>query len=1436
MSAVRTVYKSVCVWSSHTKERKERRREREREMEGERRRVSGFDDGFASPLLRELAKRHEKSAAPSSVVFVSVARSLDAALQSATTPDEHRETGGRNHNAAAAAAAAAAATTTAIAVVHVAATGVIAQQQKQHQHKQETTIQGHTNTNEQLVHAALLSILGAAMQRVDWASHSRAVSHAALGAVHRALTAATTSMDVHNTDTGLAARALAQVASSLIDAYEKCVHAGFSARKEDADAGERAEKAAALLMELCINPRHKVRRAAAQAAAEIRHATPARHAASALVRACVMETLQKHATSAALRGHNGAKRAEAALAESVLVLLHALSALKGFALLDALAPSAAHLYNLRHPLVSRHLTDALIQSFDDAEAQDAGVLRMNRNHSVDDDEDDLPDDLLVHNDAEALSRLLKIVIPSNTTSSSSSSSSSSHSSAGVAENVDTALARLRCAEKAFARIATIDTSTRLRDAALRTSIAHIVPLVGSDSDGGSNTGEGSASLSFGAAASVQNMLAMARIHSISDECMRAISASLASMLSLRYRNAWHLALPVISSLFEACGRAGRSGVGDEHLASLITQVETLRADDKMRAHVDTALGIAVRWLGADFVLETLPLNLEESVASGSAGRAWLLPIVRKRTRAASLEYWATIMLPLAKRLLKLRADATGVRAQLALAAEVQAWSTLPAFCSWARDTADVFPQIAKELGVAVAERPELRSIVCQALAILLKQNLRARKADGDSTYADFADNLSDNEEDDDSDDEDEEEEEDEVPTFMNADMATENIDILAGFARNFLPIFFNAVVATPPGKSQDLTRAIALYSSVCDPKLVHGFFRTIVKKLVAFGNDESQEDSAQASDVVVQQRCVHLDLVLALVASLNDDDAHLAFATAKSIILAGAKAPVAVLKRGYRLAVRLLDKHASMTEAANLDTVVEMLIASQNSCGTAARRYRLLLIRRVLLAVLRTRSQQQQHVPQGKNKKEEDAEIWAHFIGEAVLGVKEHNAKTRRLAFDHIIILGRAFEAEGRFHEIFNAVLASLAGATPHMISAGVMAIARLLYEFTHVVPDLPQLVETVMQLMRSKAREVIRSVLGFAKVVAVRVPVEEIVPLMDTLVSGLLLWCEDTKNKFKLKVRVILERLVKRCGMDCVAQHIPEEHAKLTAHIRKMLGRADRKKRSGTEEDEEGDDDADAPYARTIAGKTASRAATARRSTWNSEWFSDDDDDEHDDDGGPRTVRTAGRGTKALSSARTIRGRARDGGRISLPSDVNASSDPLNLLGGSSATKHVLNAQKAVLDSRRAARAEEEAATAFGRDSDGKLIITNRDVSDKASRLDSRKRSRGGADADDMNDDTRSRHTTVSKRSTKSRGSPSSVGGRSKKSTSKFVSKVHSSAKYKNKNGTGGDRKLPGAPDPYSFWALDRKLLNRRAQKRKGAKDALVEAAASGKKKKRKM
>ena len=179
-----------------------------------------------------------------------------------------------------------------------------------------------------------------------------------------------------------------------------------------------------------------------------------------------------------------------------------------------------------------------------------------------------------------------------------------------------------------------------------------------------------------------------------------------------------------------------------------------------------------------------------------------------------------------------------------------------------------------------------------------------------------------------------------------------------------------------------------------------------------------------------------------------------------------------------------------------------------------------------------------------------------------------------------------AAQRRGGLHTLFTMVLGGLVGATPHMISAAVMALARLLYEFAPVLTGLvPDLLPAVLMLLRTKAREVIKSVLGFIKVgggmvlghwsairhrhvpsqrcchpshgrsrqggahntmhglqhsaglltrrrviynlrhftmlqvVSLRLPAEFVAQFLPQILEGILLWAEDSKNKFRAKV-----------------------------------------------------------------------------------------------------------------------------------------------------------------------------------------------------------------------------------------------------------------------------------------------------------------------------
>ena len=77
-----------------------------------------------------------------------------------------------------------------------------------------------------------------------------------------------------------------------------------------------------------------------------------------------------------------------------------------------------------------------------------------------------------------------------------------------------------------------------------------------------------------------------------------------------------------------------------------------------------------------------------------------------------------------------------------------------------------------------------------------------------------------------------------------------------------------------------------------------------------------------------------------------------------------------------------------------------------------------------------------------------------------------------------------AAQVRGGLPTLMAMVMGGLVATTPHMVSACVMALARLLFEFAGLLEQAaPRLLETVLMLLRSKSREVIKSVIGFCKV-----------------------------------------------------------------------------------------------------------------------------------------------------------------------------------------------------------------------------------------------------------------------------------------------------------------------------------------------------------------
>ena len=59
------------------------------------------------------------------------------------------------------------------------------------------------------------------------------------------------------------------------------------------------------------------------------------------------------------------------------------------------------------------------------------------------------------------------------------------------------------------------------------------------------------------------------------------------------------------------------------------------------------------------------------------------------------------------------------------------------------------------------------------------------------------------------------------------------------------------------------------------------------------------------------------------------------------------------------------------------------------------------------------------------------------------------------------------------------------------------------------------------MLLFQQKSREVVTAALGFAKVAVVSLTPDVLRTYMKSLITNLLLWSGDTRNRFRLKVKV---------------------------------------------------------------------------------------------------------------------------------------------------------------------------------------------------------------------------------------------------------------------------------------------------------------------------
>uniref|UniRef100_A0A673H6J2 Uncharacterized protein n=1 Tax=Sinocyclocheilus rhinocerous TaxID=307959 RepID=A0A673H6J2_9TELE len=194
-------------------------------------------------------------------------------------------------------------------------------------------------------------------------------------------------------------------------------------------------------------------------------------------------------------------------------------------------------------------------------------------------------------------------------------------------------------------------------------------------------------------------------------------------LSYRFHASWPFVLQILGCFYRAAGKQAHP-----IMIKSLQSLSDLRATPQFpfSGELDLAVGSAVESMDPEVVLKAVPLLITGTDDDLEFPQSWLIPVLRDNVKNTQLAYFTSYFLPLANKL-KQTADELEQSGQKLMAKvyqtlQMQIWTMLPGFCTKPTDLLASFKGIARSLGMALNDRPDLRLCICQALRTLINKS------------------------------------------------------------------------------------------------------------------------------------------------------------------------------------------------------------------------------------------------------------------------------------------------------------------------------------------------------------------------------------------------------------------------------------------------------------------------------------------------------------------------------------------------------------------------------------------------------------------------------------------------------------------------------------------------------------------------------------------
>uniref|UniRef100_A0A8C1D1J0 Ribosomal RNA processing 12 homolog n=1 Tax=Cyprinus carpio carpio TaxID=630221 RepID=A0A8C1D1J0_CYPCA len=352
-------------------------------------------------------------------------------------------------------------------------------------------------------------------------------------------------------------------------------------------------------------------------------------------------------------------------------------------------------------------------------------------------------------------------------------------------------------------------------------------------------------------------------------------------LSYRFHASWPFVLQILGCFYRAAGRQAHP-IMIKSLQSLCD----LRATPQFpfSGELDLAVGGAVENMGPEVVLKAVPLLITGTDDDLEFPRSWLIPVIRDHVKNTQLAYFTSYFFPLANNLKQtgdeLEQSGQKLMAKVYQTLQMQIWTMLPGFCTKPTDLLASFKGIARSLGMALNDRPDLRLCICQALRTLINKS---------------------------------------------CDTEEEKAE-LKRFSKNFLPILFNVYNQQPkPGEMVSARMAvldtIRVYLSITEQEMVCTFLQKASERLNSADNSEFT-------------RLAVIDLIVAMAPFVDEASMTQTFSFKVA----------SIQKKAYRVIEEICGGESASCKAfvlQNLEELKTMLIDSLTTAASSSKRPRL---------------------------------------------------------------------------------------------------------------------------------------------------------------------------------------------------------------------------------------------------------------------------------------------------------------------------------------------------------------------------------------------------------------------------------------------------------------------------------------------------------------